>query len=70
MATMTKHLFTQVLIAKGYSVDKNADKPTVLMVGASREEIKKKFIEVKLIAQRYGYKHSIAVKNLEEERDA
>lgn len=63
---MTKWQFVQVLKSKGYAVDESAHFPTVLMVGASREEIKQKFFEIKRLAQKVGYNHSLKVKNLEE----
>ena len=63
---MDKWTFKNLLTNEGYAVDSKADIPTVLMVGAPSNEIKKKFFEVKLLAQKRGYHHSIAVKNLEE----
>ncbi len=64
---MTKWEFTNHLKNLGYAVDENASYPTVLLVGASKNETKQKFYEIKLIAQKVGYKHTLSVKNLEEE---
>lgn len=66
---MTKWQFKEYLKQHGYSVDEDANYPTILMVGASSDEIKKKFFEVKLLAQKVGYNHTIGVKNLEEENE-
>ena len=66
---MDKATFKEVLKRAGYTIDKDADIPTVLMVGATKDEIKKKFFEVKLFAQKKGYHHSISVKNLEESNE-
>lgn len=63
---MDKETFKELLRRNGYSVDSSAKNPTILMVGASKDELKKKFMEVKLFAQKHGYDHSIGVKNLEE----
>jgi len=64
---MTKWEFTNRLKDLGYAVDENASYPTVLLVGASESERKQKFFEIKLLAQKLGYKHTIGVKNLQEE---
>ena len=63
---MDKWTFKQILEREGYAVDSQATIPTVLLVGATKEELKKKFFEVKLLAQKKGYHHTVAVKNLEE----
>ena len=67
---MDKWTFKNILQKEGYAVDSKADIPTVLMVGASSNEIKKKFYEVKLLANKYKYTHSIAVNNLKEEGES
>lgn len=64
---MDKWTFKNLLTKEGYAVDSKADIPTVLMVGATSNEIKKKFYEVKLLANKYKYTHSISVKNLKGE---
>ena len=64
---MDKATFKEILKRAGYTVDSDADIPTVLLVGATKSELKAKFFEVKLFAQKQGYHHTIAVKNLEEE---
>ena len=43
---MTKWQFKEYLKQHGYSIDEDANYPTILMVGASSDEIKKKFFEV------------------------
>lgn len=65
---MNKVQFTQLLENEGYIVDKGAAYPTVLLMGASKDEIKKKFFEVKLFAQKVGYHHTIGVRNLKKEK--
>ena len=66
---MNKMEFKSALRRTGYSIDGDADIPTVLLVDATKEEIKQKFYEVKLFAQKIGYHHSIAVRNLKEDKD-
>ena len=66
---MDKWRFKQLLEKSGYAVDSEAAIPTVLLVGATNEEIKKKFFEVKLLAQKTGYHHSVAVRSLEENNE-
>ncbi len=64
---MDKATFKEILKRAGYTIDTDVDIPTVLLVGATNDEIKKTFFEVKLFAQKKGYHHSISVKNLKEE---
>lgn len=64
---MTKAEFKERLKRMGYTVDNEASIPTILIVDASSETIKKTYIDVKLVAQKLGYHHSISVKNLKEE---
>ena len=66
---MTKAEFKERLKHMGYTVDDKATVPTVLLVGASKEDLKQMYISVKLCAQKLGYHHTIAVKNLKEETD-
>ena len=61
---MDKATFKQLLTRNGYSVDKDANAPTVLLMDATKEDLKKKFIEVKLFAQKNGYHHTIAVRSV------
>lgn len=66
---MDKMAFKAALRRAGYSVDGDVDIPTVLLVDATKEEIKQKFYEVKLFAQKVGYHHTISVKNLKEDNN-
>lgn len=65
---MTKEDFIEVLKKKGYGsahIDKGM--VTVDLVGVDKEELKKNYISVGLIAKKVGYKHSFRVCKLEEE---
>ena len=67
---MNKMEFKAALRRAGHAVDGDADIPTVLLVDATKEEIKQKFYEIKLFAQKVGYHHTISVKNLKEDKNA
>ena len=64
---MTKDGFVEVLKKAGYGgahIDNGV--VTIDLVGADKDELKKTFINVGLIAKKVGYKHSFRVCKLEE----
>ena len=64
---MNKEAFVELLKREGYGARINENNVvTVTVVGATHRDIFETWKKVKLIAQKYGYKHSIGVKNLEE----
>ena len=66
---MDKSKFVEVLKKAGYqSAAIEGGKPTVFLVGATKQEVKQNYIHVGLLAKKVGYKHSFGVKNLDEEK--
>lgn len=64
---MTKESFVEVLKKAGYgSAHIKENIVTVDVVGGDKKELRKIFIDIKLIAQKVGYKHSYRVCKLEE----
>lgn len=68
---MSKEAFVEVLKKAGYGSTHIKDNiVTVDVVSGDKKELRKMFIDIKLIAQKVGYKHSYRVCKLEEENEA
>lgn len=61
---MSKDTFIDILKKSGYAA--RLDEKGVVTVEVVGEAVKQTFINVKLLANKVGYKHSIRVKRLEE----
>jgi hypothetical protein len=67
---MTKDGFVEVLKKAGYgSAHIGKGMVTIDLVGADKDELKKAYINVGLIAKKVGYKHSFRVCKLEESEE-
>lgn len=67
---ISKDQFVEYLKKMGYSgATVEGGMVTINLVGATKEEVKKTFLDVKLLANKIGYKHSYRVVKLEESHE-
>ena len=63
---MSKDQFVEVLKANNMPASLEDGVVSVILVGGTAEDVKKAFVKCKLLAQKFGYKHSLRVRKMEE----
>ena len=67
---MSKDKFVEVLKANKIPASLEDGMVSVILVGGTGEDVKKTFFQCKLLAQKFGYNHSIRVRRMEEVHDS